>query len=206
MATHILSVIANWIISLISTLGYGGVTLLMAIQSANIPIPSEVIMPFAGFLVSEGIMNLWWLVLAGVIGTLFGSIFSYWLGMAGGRPLVEKYGKYLLISHHDLDISDRWFQKRGEIAVFLGRFLPIVRTFISFPAGIAKMDFKKFLLYSFLGSIPWTLALAYLGQKLGQNWETLRNYFAGFDWLILILIVLGIIWWIWRHLRNSRIK
>lgn len=178
----------------------------MAIQSANIPIPSEVIMPFAGFLVSEGIMNLWWLVLAGVVGSLIGSIFSYWLGMAGGRPLVEKYGKYLLISHHDLDISDRWFAKRGEIAVFVGRFLPIVRTFISFPAGIAKMDFKKFLLYSFLGSIPWTLALAYLGQKLGQNWETLRNYFAGLDWLILILIVLGIIWWIWRHLRNSRIE
>lgn len=207
MATHILSLVANWIISVISSMSYGGVILLMAVQSANIPIPSEVIMPFAGFLVSSGTMNLWLLTLAGVVGSVIGSIFSYWLGMVGGRPLVEKYGKFILISHHDLDISDRWFSKRGEIAVFVGRFLPIVRTFISFPAGIAKMNFKKFVIYSFLGSIPWTLALAYFGEKLGENWEKIKNYTRGLDWVILILIVLGIIWWVTRHLKNrSNIK
>ena len=204
MASTILGIIGGWIVSTISALGYGGIILLMAIQSANIPIPSEVIMPFAGYLVYQGSMNLWVVTLSGAFGTLLGSVFSYWLGMAGGRPLVEKYGKYLLISHHDLDIADRWFEKYGEWTVFIGRFLPIIRTFISFPAGIARMNFTKFIIYSFLGSIPWTLALAFFGEKLGQNWTNLRVYFHQFDYLILALIIIGIIWWIWRHIRNRR--
>lgn len=116
--------------------------------------------------------------------------------------MVEKYGKYILISHHDLDLADSWFQKRGDITVFVGRLLPVVRTFISFPAGISRMHFGKFIIYSFLGSLPWTLTLAYGGQKLGENWENLRGYFRGLDWVILGLIVLGIVWWVWRHLKN----
>jgi len=202
MATQILSVIANWIMGVISTLGYGGVVLLMAIESANIPLPSEVIMPFSGFLVAKGELNLWLVGLSGAIGCVLGSIVSYWLGAWGGRPLIEKYGKYILISHHDLDLADGWFKKRGEITVFIGRLLPIVRTFISFPAGISRMNFGRFVIYSFLGSLPWCIFLAYLGQKLGENWENLRKYFHGLDWVILALIVLGIVWWVWRHLKN----
>jgi membrane protein DedA with SNARE-associated domain len=190
----------------ISALGYGGVVLLMAIESANIPLPSEIIMPFSGFLVARGELNLWLVGLAGAVGCVLGSIISYWLGAYGGRPLIEKYGKYILISHHDLDLADRWFKKYGEITVFFARLLPIVRTFISFPAGISRMKFGRFIIYSFLGSLPWTLALAFLGQKLGDNWENLRRYFHGFDWVILGLIVILIVWWVLRHLRQRNSK
>ncbi|KKQ72441.1 MAG: hypothetical protein US94_C0043G0006 [Berkelbacteria bacterium GW2011_GWB1_38_5] len=203
MASTILSTIASWIMGVISATGYGGVILLMAIESANIPLPSEIIMPFSGFLVAQGELNLWLVGLAGAIGCVVGSIVSYWLGAYGGRPLIEKYGKYILISHHDLDLADRWFKKHGEATVFVGRLLPVIRTFISFPAGIAKMNFPKFIIYSFLGSFPWTLALAYLGQKLGENWESLRGYFHGVDWVILGLIIIGIIWWVRRHIRQN---
>lgn len=202
MASQILGTISGFIISTISVLGYGGIIFLMAIESANIPLPSEIIMPFAGFLVAQGQFNLWLAGLAGAIGCVLGSIFSYWLGMVGGRPLIERYGKYILISHHDLDLTDSWFKKRGEITVFIGRLLPIVRTFISFPAGVARMNFGRFIIYSFLGSLPWTLLLAFIGQKMGENWENLRPIFHRFDYVILGLIILGAIFWIWRHLKN----
>lgn len=203
MASIILSTIASWIMGVISSLSYGGIILLMAIESANIPLPSEIIMPFSGFLVAEGKFNLWLVGLAGAIGCVVGSIFSYYLGAFGGRPLVEKYGKYILISRHDLDLADRWFSRYGEVVVFFGRLLPVVRTFISFPAGIARMNFSRFVIYSFLGSLPWTIVLAFIGQKLGAHWENLRVYFRSFDWLILGLIILGIAYWIRRHLRQS---
>jgi membrane protein DedA with SNARE-associated domain len=204
MASQILSAIAGFIISTISTLGYGGIILLMAVESANIPLPSEIIMPFSGFLVAQGQFNLWLAGISGAIGCVLGSILSYWLGMLGGRPLVEKYGKYILISHHDLDLADSWFKKRGEITVFIGRLLPIIRTFISFPAGIAKMPFSRFVIYSFLGSLPWCLLLTFIGQKMGENWEKIRTYFHNFDYVILGLIILMAIWWIWRHLKNRQ--
>ncbi len=204
MATNILSTIASWIVNVISATGYGGIVLLMAIESANVPLPSEIIMPFSGFLVAQGQMNLYLTGLAGALGCVVGSIFSYYLGAWGGRPLVEKYGKYLLISHHDLDLADRLFKKYGEAIVFIGRLLPVVRTFISFPAGISRMNFPKFVIYSFLGSLPWTLALAFLGQKMGENWENLRRYFHGLDWIILGLIILGIGWWVRRHLKHRK--
>lgn len=203
MASTILGTIGGWIVGVISAMGYGGVVFLMAIESANIPLPSEIIMPFSGFLVSRGELNLWLVGLAGAVGCVVGSAFSYWLGFWGGRPLVTKYGKYILISHHDLDLADRWFRKRGEITIFVGRLLPVVRTFISFPAGISRMNFARFLLYSFLGSLPWCLALALIGQKMGENWENLRSYFHKFDYIILVLILAGLVWWIWRHLSNK---
>jgi membrane protein DedA with SNARE-associated domain len=202
MATSILITIASWIIGIITVLNYGGVALLMAIESMNIPLPSEVIMPFAGYLVARGEMNLWLVALAGAVGCVLGSALSYWIGAAGGRPLIEKYGKYILISHHDLDTADIWFQKYGEWAVLVGRLLPVVRTFISFPAGIAKMNFRRFILFSFIGSLPWCLFLAYIGEKLGQNWGSLKTYFHGFDTAILALIILGIVWYVWRHIKN----
>lgn len=206
MASKILGTIGAFIIATISALGYGGIIILMAIESANIPLPSEIIMPFSGFLVAQGQFNLWLVGFSGAVGCVIGSVLSYWLGMKGGRPLIEKYGKYILISHHDLDLADSWFQKRGEMTVFIGRLLPIIRTFISFPAGIAKMHFWRFVIYSFLGSFPWCLLLAFIGQKMGENWENLRSYFHDFDYLILGLIIIALIWWIWRHLKNRKIN
>ena len=181
MVTNLIEIIGAWAIQVISAMGYPGIVLLMAIESANIPLPSEIIMPFAGFLVSTGQFNLWWAAFWGAIGCLVGGALSYWIGMIGGRPLIEKYGKYILISHHDLDKADGWFKKHGEITVLVGRMLPVIRTFISFPAGIAKMNFWRFMGYSFIGSFPFCLLLAYIGEKLGNNWNTLRTYFHQFD-------------------------
>ncbi len=188
-------------------LGYSGVVLLMAIESACIPLPSEIIMPFSGYLVSKGEMNLWLVALAGAVGCVLGSMVAYWVGMYGGRPLIEKYGKYILISHHDLDLADRWFKKYGEIIVFASRLLSAIRTFIAFPAGVARMNIPRFIIYTFAGSLPWCLGLAYVGQKLGEQWDKdprLKSLFHRFDFVIGILLVLGATWWIWRHVRHSR--
>ena len=200
----ILVAASAFIIMVISCLGYGWFVLLMSIELANIPLPSEIIMPFSGYLVFQGQFNLWWVGFFGAVGCLVGSVLSYWLGYYGGRPLIEKYGKYILISHHDLNLADRWFKKYGDATAFFSRLLPIVRTYISFPAGIAKMDFKRFSIYTFLGSLPWCLLLAWIGLKLGDNWETLKKYFHGFDWVIGVLILAGIAWWVWRHVKNRK--
>jgi len=207
MVARILEILSAFIIATISTLGYGGVVLLMAIESACIPLPSEIIMPFSGYLVSKGEMNLWLVGVAGAVGCVAGSMVAYWVGMYGGRPLIEKYGKYVLISHHDLDLADRWFAKYGEVIVFTSRLLPAIRTFIAFPAGVARMNIPRFILYTFAGSLPWCLALAYVGQKLGEQWDKdprLKNLFHRFDFVIGIILVLGATWWIWRHVRHSR--
>jgi membrane protein DedA with SNARE-associated domain len=196
-----------FIVATISTLGYGGIVLLMAIESACIPLPSEIIMPFSGYLVYTGRFNLWLVGIAGAFGCVAGSLVAYWVGMYGGRPLIEKYGKYVLVSHHDLDLADRWFSRFGEIIVFVSRLLPAIRTFIAFPAGVARMDLKKFIIYTFAGSLPWCLGLAYVGQKLGEHWDKdprLKALFHRFDFVIGILLVLAIIWWVWRHVRHSR--
>jgi len=204
MITNILEVIGSWAISVISSLGYFGVVLLMAIESANIPLPSEIIMPFSGYLITTGQFTLLGAAFWGAIGCLVGGALSYWIGMVGGRPLIEKYGKYILISHHDLDLADRLFKRHGEIIVLIGRMLPVIRTFISFPAGIAKMNFWRFMIYSFIGSFPFCLLLAYIGKKMGDNWNTLRAYFHQFDLVIGIVIVAGIVWYVWRHLNNMK--
>src|SRR5436189_1458530 len=172
MIARLLEILSGIIVAIISTLGYSGIVLLMAIESACIPLPSEIIMPFSGYLVSTGQMNLWLVALAGAVGCVLGSLVAYWVGMKGGRPLIEKYGRYVLISHHDLDLADRWFARFGEIIVFASRLLPAVRTFIAFPAGVARMNLKRFVIYTFAGSLPWCLGLAYVGQKLGEQWET----------------------------------
>lgn len=196
-----------FIVGTISTLGYGGIVLLMAIESACIPLPSEIIMPFSGYLVYTGRFNLWLVAIAGAVGCVAGSLVAYWVGMYGGRPLIEKYGKYVLVSHHDLDLADRWFARFGEIIVFVSRLLPAIRTFIAFPAGVARMNLKKFIIYTFAGSLPWCLGLAYVGQKLGEHWDKdprLKALFHRFDFVIGILLVLAIIWWVWRHVKHSR--
>jgi len=204
MVEKIIALLAGFIIGTISRLGYGGIMLLMAIESACIPLPSEIIMPFSGYLVSAGQMNLWLVSLAGAVGCVLGSIVAYYAGAWGGRPFIEKYGKYILISHHDLDLADRWFKRHGDITIFLGRLLPVIRTFIAFPAGIARMDLWRFNLYTFVGSYIWSLALAWIGMKLGEHWNTLGVYFHRFDAVIGVVLAAGIVWYVWRHLRHMR--
>jgi membrane protein DedA with SNARE-associated domain len=207
MIAKIISILSALIIATISALGYGGIVLLMAIESACIPLPSEIIMPFSGYLVSRGEMNLWLVGIAGAVGCVVGSIVAYYIGMYGGRPFIEKYGRYILLSRHDLDLADRWFAKYGEAIVFISRLLPAVRTFIAFPAGVARMNMTRFIVYTFAGSLPWCLGLAYAGQKLGEQWdkdETLKTWFHRFDFVIGIVGVLAVSWWIWRHIKHSR--
>jgi membrane protein DedA with SNARE-associated domain len=204
MITQIIGVLAVFIIGGISMFGYAGVAIMMAIESMCIPLPSEIIMPFAGFLVSQGRFTLWGIALAGAIGCVIGSVLAYWVGVYGGRTFIEKYGKYFLITKHDLDIADRFFLKYGSGAVFFSRLLPVVRTFISLPAGIAKMNFAKFVIYSFLGSLPWTYALGYLGLKLGDNWDTLGVYFHKFDLVIGAILFVGVVWFVKRHLNIKK--
>lgn len=199
----IIDALANFVTLVISHLGYPGVFLLMALESACIPIPSEFIMPFSGFLVATGEMNFWLAVLMGSFGNLAGSWLAWWVGHKGGRPLVEKYGKYILLSHHDLDAADRYFNKYGQNTVLFTRLMPVIRTFISLPAGIAKMDFKKFSIYTFIGVVPFTAALTYAGVKLRENWDGLQPYFHKFDLVILLFLILGIIWYIFRHIKRK---
>jgi membrane protein DedA with SNARE-associated domain len=200
----LISLLAGFIIATISTLGYTGIVLLMAIESACIPLPSEIIMPFSGYLVFTGDLVLWGIALAGAVGCVLGSLVAYWIGFYGGRPLVEKYGKYVLISHHDLALAERWFQKHGEITIFVGRLLPVIRTFIAFPAGVARMNLSRFNLYTFIGSFIWCYALGWVGMKLGEHWDTLGTYFHRFDALIGTVLVAGCVWYVWRHLKHVR--
>jgi len=203
MIEKILASVAAFIISVISTMGYGGIVLLMAIESACIPLPSEIIMPFAGYLVFKGEMTLWGIALAGAIGCVIGSIPAYYVGMYGGRPLAEKYGKYVLISKRDLDMADRWFEKHGDIIIFIARLLPAVRTFIAFPAGVARMNMTKFIAYTFVGSLIWCWVLGYAGMKFGQHWEDLKVYFHEFHYVIIAVGVIFVVWYVRRHFKNE---
>lgn len=202
--TTILAAIAHFITSTISTLGYPGVVLLMAIESAMIPLPSEIIMPFSGFLASRGEFSLIGLAFFGALGNLLGSLIAYWIGARGGYPLLEKYGKYVLISHRDIKRAENWFNRYGEATAFFSRLLPVVRTFISFPAGVAKMNLWRFSLFTFLGALPFSYLLAYIGYRMGENWESISSVWHKFDYAIGTLIVLGIIFWIWRHVQEIR--
>ena len=202
----IISELSRFVVSMISTFGYTGIFITMAIESACIPLPSEIIMPFSGYLVYTGQFNLWVVGFMGALGCVLGSLVAYWAGMYGGRPFIERYGRWILISRHDLDLADRWFSKYGDFVTFFSRLLPVIRTFIAFPAGIVRMNLPKFCLYTFLGSFPWCVGLAYVGQRLGEQWnknETLKQLFHRFDFVIGIVILLGAVWWIRRHLRQE---
>lgn len=204
MIEKIITVLAGFVIATISSLGYGGIVLLMAIESACIPLPSEIIMPFAGYLVFKGEMQLWAVALAGAVGCVLGSFVAYYAGAWGGRPFVEKYGKYMLVSHHDLAMADHWFQRHGDITIFVGRLLPVIRTFIAFPAGISRMAMGRFVIYTFVGSYIWCWGLAWVGLTLGQNWNTLGVYFHRFDAAIGVILLIGVIWYVRRHLNHMK--
>jgi membrane protein DedA with SNARE-associated domain len=199
MTEKILAVLFIFVKSVVATTGYGGIAILMAIESACIPLPSELIMPFAGYLVYAGTMKLLWVATAGAIGCNLGSLIAYEIGSYGGRPLVEKYGRWILMGRRELDWADRFFLRWGYIAVFIGRLLPVIRTFIALPAGIARMPRARFHIYTFLGSWPWCLALAYFGMKMGENWRQLGKYFHQLDRVIILALLVGIVWFVWAH-------
>jgi membrane protein DedA with SNARE-associated domain len=200
----VLAWLSHLIVAFISHTGYAGVLVLMAIESACIPLPSEIILPFSGFLVSTGRFQLWWVAIAGALGCNLGSMVAYAVGYYGGRPLAARYGRWVLIAPGDIERAEDWFRRRGDLAVFLSRMLPVVRTYIALPAGVARMPLLRFHVYTFLGSLPWCLLLAYIGARLGANWETLGPVFHRFDlvWapLLLALVVFGI----WHHAKRMR--
>jgi membrane protein DedA with SNARE-associated domain len=222
MVKAIFTLLGGFCVYVMATLGYGGIAVLMGIESACIPLPSELIMPYAGamsvpavaaelglqFHVTLPVFNLVFAAIAGALGCNLGSEVAYWVGAKGGRPAIEKYGRYLLISKHELDLADRWFDKLGGTIIFLGRLLPVVRTFIAFPAGVARMNRVTFHVYTFAGSVPWCLMLAYVGQQLGirllEEHSPLKSFMHKFDAVIAGVIVVAAVLFVRSRLKNYR--
>lgn len=207
MSEKIIAILVQFITHVISAGGYAGLVALMGIESACIPLPSEIIMPFAGYLVYLGRFNLIMAATAGAIGCNVGSVIAYWIGAKGGRPLVERYGRWVLMSHHDLERMTDFFNRYGSITVLLARLLPVVRTFIAFPAGIAKMPQLRFHVYTFVGSWPWCFVLAYVGMKLGERWHTdprFHEWFHRFHLVVEIALVAAIVWFVWSHINRAK--
>ena len=202
MSNRIFAAVSGFIITSIASLGYGGVIAMMAIESACIPLPSEIIMPFSGYLVHTGRFDLQMVAIAGAVGCLLGSYVAYYLGASGGRWFLLKYGRWVLIAPHEIALADWFFERWGKTAVFLSRLLPVVRTFIAFPAGVSRMRLLPFTVYTLAGSYLWCLALAYAGMKLGQHWEELAPYFHQFDAAIGILIVAAFALVVYNRVRN----
>jgi membrane protein DedA with SNARE-associated domain len=219
MVKAIFLVLGSFCVYVMSVMSYAGIAVLMGIESACIPLPSELIMPYAGAMsvpevnaalalqygVTLPVFNLFLAGLAGAIGCNLGSEIAYWVGAKGGRKAIERYGKYVLMSKHELAIADRWFDKRGDIIIFVARLLPVIRTFIAFPAGVARMNRAKFHIYTFAGSLPWCIALAWVGQKLGmeltKETSPLKHFMHKFDAVIAAVIVLAAVWFVRSRLR-----
>jgi len=207
MIETILAKLAAFAVAVISALGYPGIVLLMAIESACIPLPSEVIMPFAGYLVSQGVFTLVGAATAAAIGENIGAFIAYEAGKRGGRPLVERYGHYLLIDAHHLEQADRFFARYGSVAALIGRLLPVIRTFIAFPAGVTRMNRAKFHLYTTLGSWPWCFALAWIGMKLGKAWDSdprIKAAFHSADAVIVVVVLAAAAWFVRSRLKGRR--
>ena len=201
MAHHLI----DFLMRLSASSAYVLVFVLMVLQSACIPIPSEIIMPFAGYKLGHSFVDLVVLATVSSFASNLGSIPAYWLGAKGGRPMVERYGRFILLSRRDLDLADRFFNRFGSITVLLGRMLPIVRTFIAFPAGIARMNQIRFHVYTFIGSWPWCFALAYVGMKLGARWDSdprFKAVFHRFQLGVEVVLVVGIVWFVWTHWKH----
>ena len=205
MFEQIISALAAWIVAVISTTGYFGIVVLMAIESACIPLPSEIIVPFSGYLVSLGRFSLIGVATAGALGCNIGSTVAYYVAAKGGRPAIERWGGYVLIGAAELDRAEHFFTRYGAITVLVGRLLPVVRTFIAFPAGLARMPMVKFQIYPFLGSWPWCFGLAYIGVLLGARWNsdpTFRSLFHRFDAVIVAPLAAGLAWLVWTRWRD----
>ncbi|WP_394848319.1 DedA family protein [Pendulispora brunnea] len=222
MVKAIFLVLGGFCVYVMGTLGYFGIALLMGIESACIPLPSELIMPYAGAMTEPSVnaelarqfnialpeFNLFAAAVAGALGCNLGSELAYRIGATGGRRAIEKFGKYVLLSKHELAIADRWFDKRGDIIVFVARLLPVVRTFIAFPAGVARMNWTKFHIYTFIGSLPWCYALGYVGQRLGLSLldesSPLKHFMHKFDAVIAAVIVVAAVWFVRSRLKALR--
>ncbi len=213
MLEFIDKIVIPFLASLYGWLGYGGVMVAMAIESAMIPLPSELILPFAGFLVSDptaveplthGAWDFWLVVIAATIGNTIGSVIGYFIGAWGGRPFLERWGKYLLIRPHELDRAHDWFERYGEAAVFFSRLLPVIRTFISLPAGVVRMNFGTFTLYTVLGCLPWTFALAWLGYELGDRWETVDRIMRPISLVLAVAFAAFAAWFVVHRIRRIR--
>jgi membrane protein DedA with SNARE-associated domain len=205
MISKIIAALSAFIIAVISDGGYFGILALMAIESACIPLPSEVIMPFSGYLVHTGRFHLLWVATVGALGCNVGSAVAYAVGAYGGRPLVERYGSYILLSHRELEWADRFFARHGSATVFISRLLPVIRTFIALPAGIARMPQLRFHIYTFAGSWPWCLGLAWIGMKLGERWDSdprLKIWFHRFDAVILLGLVAAAALFAWSRWKD----
>ena len=199
LTINIFETLSNFVIAVIEQLGYGGVFVGMTLESTGLPLPSEIIMGFAGYVVWEGRLTLLGITLAGTLGCLAGSLIAYGIGAYGGRPLLERYGKYVLIRKSELDRGEQWFAKHGESAVFISRLLPVVRTYISFPAGIVRMDVRKFSIYTFLGSLPFCFAFAYAGVALGPHWHSITRLSRYFNVAVIVALAVLVGYLIYRR-------
>jgi membrane protein DedA with SNARE-associated domain len=206
----VLALLTEFVTDEIARYGLLAIFVLMLLESACIPIPSEVTMLFGGalttasFLAPEQQLDFWLVVLAGTVGNVVGSWLAYWAGYTGGRPLVDRWGRYLLIRPHEVDRAHEWFERRGQSAVFVGRLLPVIRTFISLPAGVVRMGFWRFTFYTVLGCLPWCLALTWIGALLGERWESAERLMRPFAWAIAVVLAAGIAWWVWHRIRTIR--
>lgn len=199
-----LEIIIEFVLSVLSSLGYMGVFVLMILESMIFPIPSEAVMPFAGFLVARGEMNFFAALLFSAAGTLVGSLLSYWIGIYGGRPFLLRYGKYFLLHETDLVWTESFFQKYGEKTVFIARFIPVVRHVVSIPCGMARMNLLKFSAYTFFGGLLWNAFLLYLGFVLGERWSVIGHYTRVLDVLMILVILVGIAFFVWHHRKRKR--
>jgi len=196
--------IVEYIVLGISSLGYFGVFILMVLESMIVPVPSEVVMPFAGYLVLQNRFNLWIVLLASSLGSIFGSILSYYIGFYGGRPFVLKFGKYLLLEEEHLKWTEKWFKRQGDKTIFFSRFVPVVRHLISIPAGIAEMSLHKFIVYTFIGATIWNFILLYAGIKLGSHWSIIHEYSRELDIVFVAAVALFLAYFIWKHHKKRR--
>jgi membrane protein DedA with SNARE-associated domain len=207
MSEKIIAYLVQFVTHVIDVGGYAGIASLLALNSAGIPIPSEVILPFSGYLVHLGRFNLLLVAVAGAVGCNVGSAIAYWIGAKGGRPLVERYGRWVLMSRHDLDRMSQFFVQYGSITVLIGRMLPVVQTFVAFPAGIAKMPRLRFHLYTTIGALVWYLCLTEVGKTLGQAWDTdprFHEWFHRFHLVVEIALLLAVVWFVWSHWKRAR--
>ncbi len=209
MLAFIDQIVIPFLGSLYGAVGYAGVMVAMAIESAMVPLPSELILPYAGWLVSDptqiepltgGQWSFWIVVVVATVGNTIGSLIAYGIGAYGGRPFLERFGRYLLIRPHEIEIADGFFRKYGAATVFFGRLLPVVRTFISFPAGVTRMPLRKFIAYSTAGALPWSIALVWAGEQLGANWQDIRSALQPFDLAIAVAVIVGIVLFVWWRL------
>lgn len=207
MIEKFIALLGEWVKTVISAGGYKGIVALLALNSSGIPIPSEVILPFSGYLVYQGRFNLILVAIMGTIGCNIGSAIAYWIGAKGGRPLVERYGKWVLMSQHDLDRMSGFFDRYGSITILIGRMLPIVQTYVAFPAGIARMSRLRFHIYTTVGSLTWYFCLAWAGMKLGAAWDTdprMHEWFHRFHLVVVGALAVGVVWFVWSHVIRAR--